>query len=91
MKHLSCLIGIIILSGCQTMPTVPAFPEMPAGLSEPCEKLEKISEDKLKLSEFLIVVSKNYTRYHECSGKVDSLLEWYNSQKKIQESLSNGQ
>ena len=90
MKYLIYVLCMLALSGCQTipaLPALPAFPELPPGLQEPCAKLEKINIKTPTLSDTLMVVTNNYSRYHECSNKVDTLLEWHRTQKKISESL----
>ena len=87
MKYLS-LILVTLLIGCSTtVPVKPNFPEVPQVLKERCESLKKIEGDKVAITEMLKVVIHNYTLYHECSTKVDGWNEWYESQKKIYESV----
>ncbi len=87
MKYLS-LILVTLLIGCSTtVPVKPKFPEVPQVLKERCESLKKIEGDKVAITEMLKVVIHNYTLYHECSTKVDGWNEWYESQKKIYESV----
>ena len=62
---------------------VPAFPviatlDKASGVLVPATK---------KLSDVLLVVTKNYGQYNECSIRVDSWIEWYNQQKKIFDSV----
>ena len=87
MKYLALIITAL-LAGCSTpVPIKPVFPEVPQVLKEKCENLKKIEGDKVAITEMLKVVIHNYTLYHECSTKVDGWQEWYDSQKKIYESI----
>jgi hypothetical protein len=54
---------------------------------EACPDL-KTTEPTEKLSEVLNVVVDNYGQYHECKIKVDTWVEWYNTQKNIFESVN---
>jgi entry exclusion lipoprotein TrbK len=85
---LVALITVAILAGCSTpVPVKPKWPEAPAVLKERCENLKKIEGDKVAITEMLKVVIHNYTLYHECSIKVEGWHEWYETQKKIYESV----
>ena len=53
---------------------------------EACPDLKKAPETT-KLSEVLTTVTQNYGQYHECSIKVNSWIEWYNTQRKIFEEV----
>lgn len=87
MKYLALIITALLV-GCSTpVPIKLAFPEVPQVLKEKCENLKKIEGDKVAITEMLKVVIHNYTLYHECSTKVDGWQEWYDSQKKIYESI----
>jgi entry exclusion lipoprotein TrbK len=87
MKYLALIITAL-LAGCSTPVSIkPTFPEVPQILKEKCENLKKIEGDKVAITEMLKVVIHNYTLYHECSTKVDGWQEWYDSQKKIYESI----
>lgn len=82
------LLSALLLTGCfGTVPIKQKWPEAPAALKERCEDLKKIEGDKVAITEMLKVIINNYTLYHECSTKVDGWNEWYNSQKKIYESV----
>lgn len=82
------LLSALLLSGCLgTVPIKQKWPEVPSALKERCEDLKKIEGDKVAITEMLKVIINNYTLYHECSTKVDGWNEWYNSQKKIYESV----
>ena len=78
----------ILLAGCSTaVPVKQKFPEAPQVLKERCESLRKIEGDKVAITEMLKVVIQNYTLYYECSTKVEGWQEWYDTQKKIYESI----
>jgi hypothetical protein len=78
----------LVLTGCfASAPVKQKFPEAPQVLKERCESLKKVEGDKVAITEMLKVVIHNYTLYHECSTKVDGWNEWYESQKKIYESV----
>ena len=77
------LIALILLTGCSTVvPVKQKFPEVPKELMESCPELQTISETD-KLSEVLKVVTNNYAQYQECRVKVDTWVDWYNSQREI--------
>ena len=87
MKYIALTITALLV-GCSTpAPIKPKFPEAPQILKEKCENLKKIEGDKVAKTEMLKVVIHNYTLYHECSTKVEGWQEWYDSQKKIYESV----
>lgn len=87
MKYLSILL-VALIAGCSTpVPVKPSWPEAPQVLKEKCESLKKVEGDRVAITEMLKVVIHNYTLYHECSTKVEGWQEWYNTQKKIYESV----
>ena len=87
MKYLAILTTALLL-GCSTpVPVKPRFPEVPAALKEKCESLRKIEGNQVAITEMLKVVVHNYTLYYECSTKVEGWQEWYETQKKIYESV----
>jgi hypothetical protein len=90
MKKLLITILVLSLTGCamfqKPVPVKRTFPTVPAELVEACPALKK-TEPTEKLSEVLKVVVDNYGQYHECKIKVDTWIEWYNTQKSIFESV----
>lgn len=87
MKYLALTITALLV-GCSTaVPIKPLFPDVPVALKEKCENLRKIEGDKVAITEMLKVVIHNYTLYHECSTKVEGWQEWYETQKKLNESI----
>jgi hypothetical protein len=87
MKYLA-ILSVVLLTACTTVvPIKPKFPEAPQVLKDKCEQLRKIEGDKVAITEMLKVVIHNYTLYYECSTKVEGWQEWYDTQKKIYESI----
>lgn len=76
-------IPLFALVGCVGVPVERNFPSIPEGLKQSCPDLQTVAEDNTKISELMIVVTSNYKEYHTCQIKVESWLEWYNTQKKI--------
>ena len=88
MKKILFLISILILAGCATIvPVARHFPDVPDDLKQSCPALQTIDQNTSKLSDVVSVVSKNYGQYHDCADQVDAWNEWYNTQKKIFESV----
>ena len=74
---------VILLTGCGIItPVKRTFPEVPPELKQTCPDLLQ-TEPTEKLSGMLPVVIANYSRYHECSIKVDAWNQWYDNQKQI--------
>jgi|APGre2960657423_1045063.scaffolds.fasta_scaffold21683_3 hypothetical protein len=72
-----------MLGACSTTtPVSRHFPEVPAEISKECGPLTIIGKPEVKLSELLTIVNSNYSKYHECSAKLDAWNEWYIEQKK---------
>jgi hypothetical protein len=90
MNKLLIALAILSLTGCAMFetptPVKRNFPSVPTELMEVCPDLKK-TEPTEKLSEVLKVVVDNYGQYHECKIKVDTWVEWYNTQKNIFESV----
>ena len=87
MKYL-IFASAIFLTGCVT-PVKHSFPTVPNEIIERCPDLYTLAEDEEKLTEFLKVVSKNYTLYHDCATKHDLLVKWINDQKAIHDAVFN--
>ena len=90
MKTLLIIVTVLMMTGCamfqKPVPVKRTFPSVPTELVESCPDLKK-TEPTEKLSEVLKVVVDNYGQYHECKIKVDTWVEWYNTQKSIFESV----
>ena len=78
----------ILLTGCVT-PVKHKLPDVPTHLTGRCIDLIQIAQDEDRLTEFLKVVSKNYTLYYDCANRHESFLNWYNEQKVIHDEVFN--
>ena len=85
MKHL-ILVTALLITGCTTVPVTVKFPDVPKDMLVACPDLKQTAETT-KLSEILPVVVDNYGQYYACKDSVDSWIDWYNSQKKIFDSI----
>jgi hypothetical protein len=91
MKRLIPLIFIAVLAGCNEQATTNvrmAFPKVPADLMTACPDLQTVDPNTEKLSDVLNVVTANYSQYYECKVKVDAWIEWYNTQKSINDTVT---
>lgn len=75
------------LAGCNSVPVIAKFPDVPPTLLEKCPQLQKIEKDNVSIVDMTKTVTDNYTTYYECAVKSDSWIEWYNVQKHIYESI----
>lgn len=64
-----------------------SWPEVPQSLTEPAQDLSPLPEDKKTLTDLLQNVNQNYGSYYELKEKYEAWQEWYNSQKRIYESV----
>lgn len=81
--RLIAALAVVVLTGCTAVPVKRAFPEAPPILQKQCSPLGMLPEDTSKLSDMLTVVTKNYSKYHECQILLEGWQDWYKSQKKI--------
>ena len=85
-KLLIC--SVIALSGCATsVPVTMSFPQAPEDLKVSCPDIKLLDPATTKLSTVVGVVGENYGQYQECQIKVNGWIQWYESQKKIYESI----
>jgi len=81
MKYLAWLL-LTILVGCSTdVPLTRKFPVAPELMMEKCPNLSVLN-NTMKMSEVTKTISDNYAKYHGCSDKNDTWIEWYNKQKE---------
>jgi len=81
MKYLACLL-LTILVGCSTdVPLTRKFPDVPEVMLEKCPNLDVLN-NTMKISEVTKTISDNYAKYHGCSDRNDTWIEWYNKQKE---------
>jgi hypothetical protein len=87
MRYLIILV-LLSLTACSTpVPIVPKFPNIPDDLKQTCPNLKTVDEATTKLSDIIETVTDNYHQYYDCKGKIDDWIEWYNTQKSIQDKL----
>ena len=91
MKIVLFLSLVLSLGGCSVFskpaPIKRTFPDVPAELRQNCPAELKAVPPTEKLSDVLTTVTDNYATYHECRLKVETWTDWYNTQKKIFESV----
>jgi len=88
MKKQILLIPLLyVLTSCSEIPPMSSFPAVPKELQQACPELKGVDSSTTKLSVVIDSVIDNYSNYHECQIKVDSWNEWYNTQKKIHDSV----
>ena len=88
MKKLAALLLVTILTGCATGVAVKmSFPAVPTDLTTPCPDLKSVDANTSKLSEVVSTVVDNYGEYYTCKDRVDNWIDWYNTQKKISDSV----
>jgi hypothetical protein len=75
-------ITALLITGCSSVPVAIKFPDAPTDMLTACPDL-KVTPETAKLSEVLPVVVDNYGQYYTCKDRVDNWIEWYNTQKKI--------
>ena len=63
------------------------FPEVPANLLEPTSNLQPLPENKKTLTDLIENANENFGTYYQLKSKYEAWQEWYNSQKKIYESV----
>jgi len=89
-RLLTLLFPLLLLAACNDngVPVVVKFPDVPQDLVTACPDLAKLDPNKtVELSQVISGVTANYSQYYECKVKVDNWIEWYNSQKKIFDSI----
>ena len=63
------------------------WPEVPSNLLEPAGNLQPLPDDKKTLTDLIENANENYGTYYQIKSKYEAWQEWYNSQKKIYESV----
>ena len=87
MKIISIALLTVLLSACVSVPVQRTFPRVPAELMTSCPPLQIMDPETTRLSDVVQSVVTNYGQYQACDTKVDTWIEWYNTQKKIFESV----
>jgi PBP1b-binding outer membrane lipoprotein LpoB len=87
MKKIAILFTAIILTGCQSVPVVPKWPDVPKEFLQPCPDLKTVEQDNEKLSAILESITDNYKQFYDCKSDKNDWIEWYKGQQKIWETL----
>jgi hypothetical protein len=80
------IIGLLLLTGCTSVPVRQKFPEAPEAIQTTCPNLQQLKPDVV-LSDVSKVIQQNYTLYHNCQLLQKSWVDWYNQQKAIYKEL----
>jgi len=81
------IVLVIVLAGCQSVPVVPKWPEVPTELLQACPDLKTVDPKNDKLSVLVETVADNYKEYSGCKDKVDDWVTWYKGQQDLWKSL----
>ena len=88
MNKLLLVLLIASVTGCTTAPVIVKFPEVPETLTKPADKLTPLDPSKkIELSDIIENANENAGKYYELREKYNAWIEWYNSQKKIFDSI----
>lgn len=86
MRKILILASTLFVSCCASVvPVSVPFPTPPKVLLQRCDDLNTLQPEP-KLSDLMIVVTKNYTKYHVCKEKEAAWASWYSTQKSIHDS-----
>ena len=90
MRNILLYCVILLLTACASnpVPVKQEFPQAPKELMEKCPDLDKIDKPTVLLSELIVVITKNYMKYHDCKNEVDNWQDWYTKQKKISDNIN---
>jgi hypothetical protein len=88
MKKFLLILLVVAAAGCTTAPVVMKFPDVPETLKEPAGKLTPLdASKKVELSDIIENANENAGKYYALREKYNAWIEWYNSQKKVFESV----
>jgi hypothetical protein len=87
MKSIVIAFLAVTLTACVSVPVQRSFPKVPAELMVSCPPLKVMDPETTRLSDVVQSVVANYGQYQACDGKVDTWIEWYNTQKTIFDSV----
>ena len=84
MRIVVLALTMIMLAGCATPVAVKrTFPEAPASLMEPADKLTPLPPGKTELSDIIENANTNAGKYYQLREKFRAWQEWYKEQKQI--------
>jgi hypothetical protein len=87
MKSILIAFLTVTLTACVSVPVQRSFPKAPAELMVSCPPLQIMDPETTRLSDVVQSVVANYGQYQACDTKVDTWIEWYNTQKTIFDSV----
>jgi hypothetical protein len=89
MKNILAIFLVMLVTGCSTTaPVTVKFPEVPEVLTQPADKLTPLdTSKKIELSDIIENANENAGKYYALREKYNAWIEWYNSQKKIFDSV----
>lgn len=88
MRKLAAVFLVALITGCSTTaPVVMKFPDAPAALKEPADKLTPVIKENPQLSDIIENANENAGKYYELREKYRSWQEWYEQQKRIFDSV----
>ena len=88
MKKILSVFLIVLMAGCTTVPVTMKFPDAPDTLLQPAGKLIPLDTNKkIQLSDIIENANENAGKYYELREKHNAWIEWYNSQKKVFDSI----
>jgi hypothetical protein len=80
----SCLMML----GCSTtVPLKMKWPAAPAELQQPADNLKPLPADKKTLADLIENANENYGTYYQLKERYEAWQQWYDTQKKIYESV----
>jgi hypothetical protein len=81
------LISALLLGGCVSVPVERTFPKIPDSLREPAAELKPLTIKNPQLSDLISNANDNYSEYYKLRNKYNEWLHWYETQKKIFDSI----
>ena len=87
MKLIAIALLTASLTACVSVPVERTFPKAPPELMTSCPPLQVMNPETTRLSDVVQIVVANYGQYQACDVKVDTWIEWYNTQKTIFDSV----
>jgi starvation-inducible outer membrane lipoprotein len=81
------LISMLLLSGCISVPVDRTFPKIPDSFRESVPDLTPLSVKNPQLSDIISNANDNYSEYYKLRNRYNEWINWYDTQKKIFESV----
>ena len=81
------LVMLLLISGCVSVPVDRKFPAVPENLMETAPDLKTLTVKNPQLSDIINNANDNYSEFYKLRSKYNQWIIWYNTQKKIFESV----